>query len=90
MENRSAPETKPMVTPVEAVQGFRKYADFGGRATRAEYWWWVLFLGISGFILGIIDALIGAGGRAGLGAAWHTVHPGNPAAQHRRYRPPFA
>jgi uncharacterized membrane protein YhaH (DUF805 family) len=21
----------------------RKYADFTGRATRAEYWWWALF-----------------------------------------------
>ena len=44
----ATPETKPMATPVEAVkQGFRKYVDFGGRATRAEYRWWVLFLGIS-------------------------------------------
>ena len=59
-------ETKPMVTPVETVkQGFRKYADFGGRATRAEYWWWVLFLGIGGSIWGIIDALIHRGGRPG-------------------------
>ena len=30
------PITKQTVTPVEAVvQRFRKYADFGGRATRA-------------------------------------------------------
>lgn len=23
--------------------GFRKYAEFGGRATRPEFWWWTLF-----------------------------------------------
>src|SRR6185437_15538021 len=22
---------------------FRKYAEFGGRATRPEFWWWTLF-----------------------------------------------
>ena len=37
-------ETMPMVTLVDAVKrGFRRYAVFAGRATRAEYWWWVLF-----------------------------------------------
>ena len=44
--------TNPMVPPVEAVvQGFRKYADFGGRATRAEFWWWVLFIVIGSTVL---------------------------------------
>ncbi|AJT42269.1 DUF805 domain-containing protein [Psychromicrobium lacuslunae] len=28
----------------EAIQtGFRKYADFAGRATLPEFWWWMLF-----------------------------------------------
>ena len=28
----------------EAIQTvFRKYAEFTGRATRAEFWWWALF-----------------------------------------------
>jgi uncharacterized membrane protein YhaH (DUF805 family) len=28
----------------EAIQtAFRKYAEFTGRATRAEFWWWALF-----------------------------------------------
>ncbi|MFU1827914.1 DUF805 domain-containing protein, partial [Enterococcus faecium] len=28
----------------EAIQtGFRKYADFTGRATLPEFWWWMLF-----------------------------------------------
>ena len=53
------PETKPMVTFVEAVKGaFRKYADFTGRATRAEYWWWVLFTSIASIGFGLIDGSI--------------------------------
>lgn len=28
----------------ESIQTcFRKYADFNGRATRSEFWWWTLF-----------------------------------------------
>jgi uncharacterized membrane protein YhaH (DUF805 family) len=28
----------------EAIQTvFRKYAEFSGRASRAEFWWWTLF-----------------------------------------------
>jgi Protein of unknown function (DUF805) len=28
----------------EAIQTvFRRYAEFTGRATRAEFWWWALF-----------------------------------------------
>lgn len=34
----------PQVGFVEAIKlGFKKYATFEGRATRAEYWWWYLF-----------------------------------------------
>ena len=47
-----------MVTPVQAlVRGFRKYVDFGGRATRAEYWWWWLFAFIGGLVVGVIDLI---------------------------------
>ena len=32
------------MTFFEAIKtGFRKYADFTGRATRPEFWWWTLF-----------------------------------------------
>ena len=34
---------------------FTKYADFHGRATRAEYWWFVLFVGSVGFGASFID-----------------------------------
>ena len=35
--------SKPMMTIHESVkQCLRKYADFSGRATRAEFWYWLL------------------------------------------------
>ena len=41
-----------MITPIAAVKaGFRNYAAFGGRATRAEYWWWMLFITVGGPVL---------------------------------------
>ena len=39
----------------ESIQTcFRKYADFTGRASRPEFWWFVLFL----FVAGIVAATI--------------------------------
>lgn len=37
-----------------------KYADFSGRASRAEYWWFVL---LTGLVVGIFSALAGATGQ---------------------------
>lgn len=34
---------------------FQKYATFEGRATRAEFWWWVLFTILIGLAANIID-----------------------------------
>jgi uncharacterized membrane protein YhaH (DUF805 family) len=40
---------------------FRKYVDFKGRASRAEYWYWVLFTVIAGVSLQLIgDSLAAA------------------------------
>ncbi len=37
---------------VDAVKRvFKKYATFEGRASRGEYWWWVLFTAIVGIVL---------------------------------------
>lgn len=37
---------------IEAVKSsFSKYADFSGRARRAEYWWFTLFNMIAGFVV---------------------------------------
>ena len=33
------------MTFTESIQTcFSKYADFNGRATKSEFWWWVLFV----------------------------------------------
>lgn len=34
---------------------FMKYADFAGRASRPEFWWWALFNVIAGMVLGAIN-----------------------------------
>ena len=48
----------PMVGFVEAIKrGFRNYATFSGRATRAEHWWFALFVVIGRLVLGVIGAL---------------------------------
>ena len=38
---------------------FGKYVTFSGRASRPEYWWWVLFVILGGFVFNIIDAITG-------------------------------
>lgn len=39
----------------EAIKsGFNKYCCFTGRASRSEYWWWVLFTFILGLIVGVV------------------------------------
>lgn len=38
---------------------FSKYADFSGRATRAEYWWFALFIILSGLICSAINDTLG-------------------------------
>jgi len=72
---------------------FRKYFIFSGRASRSEYWWFVLFSFLGAMVAGALDSLIfGAGeyvtGRAGpLGAAFSvlTLIPGISAAWRRMH-----
>ena len=35
-----------------------KYADFKGKASRSEYWWFFLFTVIFGVLTGILDVII--------------------------------
>lgn len=35
------------------------YANFNGRASRSEYWWFALFYVIVAVVLGIVDAMLG-------------------------------
>ena len=37
---------------------FRKYITFSGRATRPEYWYFILFLFVGGIVAGLADAMI--------------------------------
>jgi uncharacterized membrane protein YhaH (DUF805 family) len=43
----------------------KNYAAFGGRARRAEYWWFVLFNFLATLALIIVDSLIGLSAQAG-------------------------
>jgi len=44
------------MTFVESIRTcFTKYADFTGRASRSEFWWWVLFNLVTGIALGVIS-----------------------------------
>ncbi|MFN8182982.1 MAG: DUF805 domain-containing protein [Candidatus Nanopelagicales bacterium] len=38
---------------------FKKYAVFRGRASRSEFWYWVLFLIIVNIVVSILDSLFG-------------------------------
>jgi uncharacterized membrane protein YhaH (DUF805 family) len=40
------------------VSGFKNYVNFSGRAPRSEYWYWVLWMLILGFVAGILDYAI--------------------------------
>ena len=35
-----------------------KYVDFTGRAQRSELWWFVLFIMIGNFVLGMVDSVL--------------------------------
>lgn len=68
MTNSAA--TVPLTQPLygasfgQAVSRFfKKYATFSGRASRSEYWWVALFLGLLwGVLGGVLGAILGATG----------------------------
>ena len=39
---------------------FSKYADFSGRASRSEYWWWFLFVFLASAVAGAISQTLSA------------------------------
>jgi uncharacterized membrane protein YhaH (DUF805 family) len=45
----------------------KRYADFTGRSRRKEFWLWIVFVILVSFVLGILDSLLGFGGRLGYG-----------------------
>jgi uncharacterized membrane protein YhaH (DUF805 family) len=51
------------LTPVDwAKRPFQKYADFSGRAPRAEYWWYALALIIAYIVIMILESITGLKG----------------------------
>jgi uncharacterized membrane protein YhaH (DUF805 family) len=56
----------PNMTPIDwAKRPIQKYADFTGRAPRAEYWWFYLFVVLGYIAASIIDSILGLGGTLG-------------------------
>ena len=54
------------MSPIDwAKRPLQKYADFSGRAPRAEYWWFYLMVIIGYFVASILDSLVGTGGMMG-------------------------
>jgi uncharacterized membrane protein YhaH (DUF805 family) len=50
----------PNMSPIDwAKRPIQKYADFSGRAPRAEYWWFVLAMIIGMIVLNIIESILG-------------------------------
>ena len=48
------------MTPIDwATRPLKKYADFTGRAPRAEYWWFYLAMIVAYLVAMIIDSLVG-------------------------------
>jgi uncharacterized membrane protein YhaH (DUF805 family) len=48
-----------------ATLPLKKYADFSGRARRKEYWMFTLLLLVAGFVLGIVEGVLGLSGTVG-------------------------
>ena len=54
------------MSPIDwATRPLKKYADFSGRAPRAEYWWFNLLLIISYVVATILDSMFGLTGWVG-------------------------
>lgn len=54
------------MTPVDwAKRPLQKYADFGGRAPRAEYWWYTLAILVTAIVVGIVEGILGLGNMVG-------------------------
>jgi uncharacterized membrane protein YhaH (DUF805 family) len=45
---------------VQAINsGFGKYVQFGGRASRSEYWYWTLFSILVSIAANVVDGILG-------------------------------
>lgn len=54
------------MSPIDwATRPLKKYADFSGRAPRAEYWWFYLLIIVGYLVAMILDSIVGTGGVLG-------------------------
>lgn len=71
----------------DAIQrAFNKYCCFTGRASRSEYWWWILFTSLVGFGFGFLTFTVSEAFEylsdiaslafllPGLGLVWRRLH----------------
>ena len=48
------------LTPIDwAKRPLQKYADFSGRAPRAEYWWFFLAIIVAYLVISIVESIVG-------------------------------
>jgi uncharacterized membrane protein YhaH (DUF805 family) len=56
----------PNMTPIDwAKRPLERYADFVGRASRAEYWWFALAMLVVFIVISIIESMTGLKGMIG-------------------------
>lgn len=49
----------PMVSFLEAIKlGYQNYFNFNDRSTRAELWWWIIFIPLVGLIVGLVALIL--------------------------------
>ncbi|MGH6728577.1 MAG: DUF805 domain-containing protein [Sphingomicrobium sp.] len=54
------------LTPIDwAKRPIEKYADFSGRAPRAEYWWYTLAVLCTAIVVGIVEGIVGLNNMVG-------------------------
>ena len=54
------------MSPIDwAKRPIQKYADFKGRAPRAEYWWYVLAVFVVAIVLSVVERVLGLSGMVG-------------------------
>jgi len=59
LSGHPAHDREKKMTIVESIKTcFSKYADFNGRASRPEFWWWVLFTFVVSVALGFVSQMV--------------------------------
>lgn len=53
--------------------GFQNYFNFKDRASRSEFWWWTLFVFLSGIAANILDGILTGGDRQALAGLLNLV-----------------